>query len=237
MSDFLKKLKGLFVEEAVSSTTPPPSVPPAPKPERQQTPRSEPKKEATINTPPPPPPPPFVSPRNNSGSVNEKFTEMLLGAMNTANMEGFDYIEYKQAIQNLVNLPMDEATRFKSAFAMAQTLGASKEKILQSGQYYLDILKQEQQKFSAAAARQREQQVGSKEVEHKEMGNTIQQKAEQIKLLTAEIEQLRQKQEALNNEITEAASKVDATSADFEVSYQHIVGKIQHDLQQINQLI
>lgn len=232
MSDFLKKLKGLFVEEiptGQATTQAPPSV---------ATPKRENKENAPAPPPPPPPPPSNTSTMSGSkGSINERFTEMLLGAMNNANMEGFDYVEFKQAVQNLANLPMDEATRFKSAFAMAQTLGASKEKILQSGQYYLDILKQEQQKFSAAAARQREQQVGTKEIEWKETGNAIQQKEEQIRLLNAEIEQLRQKQQQLNNEVTEAASKVDATSADFEVSYQHIIGKIQRDLQQINQLI
>lgn len=233
MSDFLKKLKGLFVEEAPTQATPTPSVT-APKRENQV--RTEP---TPMPTAPPQAPQPqrTTAQSSSNGNVNERFTEMLLGAMNTANMEGFDYIEFKQAIQNLVNLPMDESTRFKSAFAMAQTLGATKDKILQSGQYYLNILKQEQQKFSAAAARQREQQVGAKETESKEMGQTIQQKEEQIRLLNVEIEQLRQKQQQLNNEITEAASKVDATSADFEVSYQHIVEKIQHDLQQINQLI
>lgn len=234
MSDFLKKLKGLFVEEIPTQATPPTPSVTAPKRENQV--RTEP---TPIPTPPPqaPQPPRTTAQSSNSGNVNERFTEMLLGAMNAANMEGFDYIEFKQAVQNLVNLPMDESTRFKSAFAMAQTLGATKDKILQSGQHYLDILKQEQQKFSAAAARQREQQVGTKETESKDVGNAIQQKEEQIRLLSVEIEQLRQKQQQLNNEITEAASKVDATSADFEVSYQHIIGKIQHDLQQINQLI
>ena len=40
-------------------------------------------------------------------------------------------------------MPMDEQTRFQSAFAMAQTLGATTEHLMHSANHYLEILKKE----------------------------------------------------------------------------------------------
>ena len=57
------------------------------------------------------------------GKVDEKFVNRLLGAIEEHNIDGFDYIEFKQALTNLGNVQMDEGTKFKSALAMAQNYG------------------------------------------------------------------------------------------------------------------
>ncbi|MEN0051263.1 MAG: hypothetical protein AAF806_29635, partial [Bacteroidota bacterium] len=68
------------------------------------------------------------------GKVSSKFTEVLLGSMEKADLEGFDYLEYKKSLQSLAKMPMDEATRYKSAYAMAQTMGVSPDKLVQTAQ-------------------------------------------------------------------------------------------------------
>src|SRR5688500_17301511 len=128
-----KKLKSLFVIEEGDV------VPEG----KSQTLSSEgPKKQASPATRPV-----FTSDKNLTGHVQNKFLEVLFGALESNNQEGFDYLEFKDFLRSLANVPMDDATRFKSAFATAQTMGATKEKILSTARVYMDVLSKEEIKF------------------------------------------------------------------------------------------
>lgn len=164
------------------------------------------------------------------GTVNEKFMQALFGAMEGANLDGFDYFEFKQSLQNLVNMPMDEATRYKSAFAMASTMGATPPKLVNSALHYLEILKTEYSKFSQAAENQRIAQVGNKQGQVENLEAVMQQKAEQIKKLTDEITQHRQDVTKLKEDIAQSTVKVEQTQKDFSATYQSLVGQIEQDV-------
>ncbi|MEE9437807.1 MAG: hypothetical protein V3V14_02325, partial [Saprospiraceae bacterium] len=82
-----------------------------------------------------------------SGKPNSKFINILLKAVEEGNLDGFDYIEYKTSLQSLSKMEMDEETKFKSALAMAKTMGATKEKLISSSNHYINILKSERTKF------------------------------------------------------------------------------------------
>jgi lysyl-tRNA synthetase class I len=219
MSDFLKKLKGVFVVED----------PNAPQENPQQTVTQQPQPQS--NRPVQPSPTvsvPIMS--NANGQVNQKFTEVLFKAMEAANLDGFDYFEFKQAINNLANMPMDEATRYKSAFAMAQTMGATPDKLIQTASTYLSVLKQEQDKFQQAAQGQVQNQIGNKKAQIDNFEQVIKQKEAQIKQMTDEMAQHRKEMETLKSDIEQASSKVAQTTADFQMSYQVITGQIQNDV-------
>ncbi len=164
------------------------------------------------------------------GTVNEKFMQALFGAMEAANLDGFDYFEFKQSLQNLINMPMDEATRYKSAFAMASTMGATPPKLVNSALHYLEILKNENEKFSQAAENQRVAQVGNKQGQVENLEPVMQQKAEQIKKLTEEITQHRQDVAKLKEDIAQSTIKVEQTQKDFSATYQSLVGQIEQDV-------
>ena len=164
------------------------------------------------------------------GQVSDKFFEVLAKAMEAANQEGFDYFEFKQALANLKNVPMDDATRFKSAFAMSQAMGVTADKLLNSANHYLDVLKNEQTKFVKAAENQRQAQVGNKQTQADNLEAVMRQKAEQIKQLTAEIAQHGKEVETIKSDISQAVVKVEQTSRDFEATYQLLVGQIQGDV-------
>jgi lysyl-tRNA synthetase class I len=222
MSDFFSKLKGVFiVEDPNAPKTPPPS-------------KNEVKSTAT-NTQAASPSqsysPPSVSTASaGGGQVSDKFFEVLAKAMENANQEGFDYFEFKQALANLKNVPMDDATRFKSAFAMSQAMGVTADKLVNSATFYLDVMKTEQNRFVQAANNQRQSQVGDKEAQATNLEALMRQKAEQIKQLTAEIEQHRKEVDTIKSEISQAVVKVEQTSRDFEATYQLLVGQIQGDV-------
>ncbi len=230
MSDFLSKLKSVFiVEDPNAPATPPPSRNEV----RSNTTQSSSQSSASTATSSPSAntTPSVSSPMSSGGGqVNDKFFEVLAKAMEAANQAGFDYFEFKQALANLKNVPMDDATRFKSAFAMSQAMGVTADKLVTSANYYLDVLKNEQIKFVQAAANQRQAQVGNKQAQADNLEAVMRQKAEQIKQLTAEIEQHRKEVETIKTDISQATVKVEQTARDFEATYQLLVGQIQADV-------
>jgi hypothetical protein len=229
MSDFLSKLKGVFIAED-------PNQPKTQAPQNTA-PQATSKERASVSPPPSVSQPAYVPTANATGTVNDKFMEVLFKAMEGANIDGFDYFEFKQSLNNLQKVPMDEATRFKSAYAMAQTMGATSDKLISTASHYLGVLQQESNKFSDAANNQINNQIGNKKAQIENFELVIRQKAEQIKKMTEEIDQHRKEMEQLKQDIAQASSKVTQTKADFEASYNLLVSYIQSDINNMKQYL
>ena len=57
------------------------------------------------------------------GQASDKFIEILHQVLEKNNQPGFDYLEYKKAVQSVAKLQkMDEENQFKTAFAAAQVM-------------------------------------------------------------------------------------------------------------------
>lgn len=171
------------------------------------------------------------------GKATQEFMEVLFKAMEQNNIQGFDYLEFKQSLASLKKMPMDEQTRYQSAFAMAQTMGATPDKLIQTAQHYLDILKTEEQKFEQAVANQKTKLIGSKEQEIVKAEEAVKTKAEQIKQLTQEIEKHQQQVDQLRREIADATVKVETTKSNFIASYNTLVAQISEDMQNMKQFL
>ena len=50
--------------------------------------------------------------------LDDKSIEFISKAIEKANLPGFDYLEFRMAVDNLKKMDLDEATSFKSAFAI-----------------------------------------------------------------------------------------------------------------------
>jgi uncharacterized protein (DUF3084 family) len=226
MSDFLKKFKSVFIQEDESGTATNANAG-AQHPAEMTAPPARQRAEASAATTPP-----SVAP---AGGLNEKFVEILSSALEKNNQEGFDYLEFRQALKNLAKMPMDEATRFQSAYAMAQTLGITPAKLVESANFYLNVLQGEQARFNEAHAQQRAKLIGNREEEIRNLEATVQQKTEQIKQLTQQIEEHRQQSEKIRSEINDSTIKIETTKADFEATFDSVAGRIQDDLAKIQQ--
>ncbi len=167
------------------------------------------------------------------GKVQDKFLEVLFDALEANNQEGFDYMEFKDFLRSLANVPMDDGTRYKSAFATAQTMGATKEKIVSSAQHYLGILSREQSKFQEALGGQRDRNLTGKQEEIKQLEQTIKNKEAEIEKLKSDLEGHRQQIGNLEKEINTASEKLAQTANDFEASYQALISQIQLDVKNI----
>jgi len=167
------------------------------------------------------------------GQVTNKFIEILFGSMEKHNLDGFDYLEFKESLKSLEKMPMDEQTRYQSAFAMAKTMGATPKKLMDAAAHYLKILQQEENKFEQALQNQRNRQIGGREKQVADLEKGILQRAEKIKTLTAEIEQAQKELEAIKAEISGAIVKVETTKNDFIASYNAVVTQIEQDVEKM----
>lgn len=218
MSDFIKKFKGLFIEETENGEV----KQPEPEEVEATSPVTPVVRESAAGAP---------------GKVTDKFTGVLVKAMEAANLEGFDYLEFKQSLKSLEAMPMDEATRYKSAYAMASTMGVSAQKLIATAGHYMKVLQQEEQKFEQALAGQVQSRVGERRQQIQSLDRLVQEKEKQIEKLRVEIEKHRKQAEKLKHEVGSAQAKVETTKNNFIASYNNVVRKIQNDVERMKQYL
>ena len=209
----LHKLKSLFV---VDETT------------QNQTTEN---KEETTTTENNTTPPPVVV-----GNVDPSILDTLFKSLSDNNLQGFDYFEYKQSLKTLRGM-LDEQTAFKSAFATAATMGITKEKLLETANFYVKVLAKEKDKFDEAARSQGGGAVDAKKKEIELTTKSISDKAEQIRKMTDEISAAQTKINELNAFVLQAENKIAETSKNFIASFNTINTEINTDIEKIKQYI
>ena len=177
--------------------------------------------------------PPIRNVNNSEGKVDDKLLGVLAAAIRKANIDGFDYLEYKESIKSLEKMDMSESTRFQSAFAMAKTMGANPQRLIQSAEYYLGILDEEGIKFGGVIENQRRAKIGDKGERIKQMEELVQQKLHEIERIKKEIEQLNTEIETENNSMAVAQQKIEQTKMNFESSFQQVYSTIKNDIEKM----
>jgi len=171
------------------------------------------------------------------GKPNEKFINILLGAIESNNVEGFDYLEFKQALQNLGGVEMDEATKFKSALAMAKTMGATKKVLFSSADLYLTVLSKEEAKFMQSFSKQVNNQVNARNEDITNLEKGIALKKKQIQELQKEIEAQEKALNEKKNNANQANAKVEATKDSFYHAYHIVAEQIKADIEKMNKYL
>lgn len=208
----LNKLKSLFIVDET------------PKTENKDT-----NTDVTQNNTPPPP-------TTVDGQIDQTILDALLKAMHDNNIQGFDYFEYKQSLKTLRGM-LDEATAFKSSYATVATMGVTKDKLIETANYYLKVLNKEKDKFDEAAKSQGGAAVDAKREEMEITKKSISDKSEQIRKLTDEISAAQAKINELQAFVIQAEQKIADTSKNFISSYNSITAEINFDIEKINQYI
>ena len=182
---------------------------------------------------------PVLPQQNNNLSANSdpKMMEILLQALEQNNLQGLDYLEFKQSIQATQNLQIDERTRFQSAYAMAQTMGMSYQKLVESSDYYLRVLEREQQRFYETLKQQGEGKNRTMIDEVAAMEQSIADKTAQIAQLQKEINDMQQQSSSTKQQVAEFSQKMEATKNSFDASYNDLCGQIRKDIEKINQYL
>jgi len=167
---------------------------------------------------------------SSSGAVDNRILEKLLKVIEANNLEGFDYLEYKKSLKALEKMPMDEATKYRSAFATASTMGVTLSKLVESANHYLGILKSENSNFTTASKDEVKRRVSDKEGQVTQYENLIKEKSEKIKALTEEISKHQAQIEQLKADISKGKGKIDKTLVDFEQSYLYLKNQLETDV-------
>jgi len=160
------------------------------------------------------------------GKASNTIMSKLLSILNENNQEGFDYLEYKNAIKSLKSMDMDEKTRYRSAFATAKTLGVTVPKLLKSIGFYQKVLNEERLKFNKTLKKNNNINLNKKEED--ELIKKIESKKEKIKQLTKEVSALeKQLYGSLNGH----------TSIDFEATTNRLIQEMREDIKKINKYL
>lgn len=168
-------------------------------------------------------------------AADQKSVDFLESAMIKETQPGFDYLKFKQSLEQLASLKLDAATSLKSAFATASTMGVTKDSLLQSARHYLTILGEEKKQFDQALTNQVQQRIDSKKSELQNLQQQIEDHKRQIAKLEKQILEFQEKITRSDEEVVEAKASIDQTKIKFENTYQQFVSAIESDMTAIQQ--
>ena len=169
--------------------------------------------------------------------LDERSLEFLSNAIEKNNLPGFDYFEFKRAVTALLQMDLEEATAYKSAFATAATVGLTKEKLIETAGYYREVLRREKEQFDKALDSQNATRVTSREQEIKRLRDQIERhKAEIVRLQDEMGGYLNQIDQAENSVKTEA-EKLTKTKSAFERTHQSLLLQIEGDVERMHKYL
>ncbi len=170
-----------------------------------------------------------------SESGDKKIRSALLKALKENHQEGFDYLKFKKALQQLKEMGLDEETAFKSAFATASTMGLTKSKLKKSSDHYLNVLKKEQRVFAEALGNQILTKIDAKKNKTESYQKEIEVCKNKIEELKRTIDLLEQKISQVDSEVEKDRDRIEKTKEDFNRSFSEIFESIEKDVSLINQ--
>lgn len=243
---FLKQLLNPFVEfeddkknagaKATKPVAPAPQarpvapVPPPPADEKPEHPLIT----GTTQQPPaaaPAPVPTYAPSGTLAGPLPEhvQYFEKLIDDANRQNpvFAGTDYKEFVDSKFDIDDIT-DEALKYRTAYNVLKSTGLTKEKLLSTGQEYLNLIGRDLNSFQGAHALQYAKEVRQKEA-------TIQKKAEELQALTQRINALKGEINGLTQEINLTKDKLNTTKNSFLLAGENKQKEIETELQKIAQ--
>ena len=188
---------------------------------------------STISAAPTPVTPAVTIPGLPVAHEDAKIKEQLSSALALANMEGYDYFEFAQAVEAQTAIIPSEAVRFQSAFASAKVMGVTADKLLSSNQHYLDVLKKKEDEFNQALEGHKSEAITAKTEAIAKMDKDMQDKLAQIQKINEEINALQQQKTAMTNEISQSQSEIAQVKNNFDATMRVFVDRINSDKEKI----
>jgi hypothetical protein len=160
---------------------------------------------------------------------DQRFAEYFDRLFGEANIPGPDYYEFARMITAMRAIS-DERARYVAAFAGLQVQGLDKEKLLSTAGEYLRVLTADAAQFGNTVDTALQEKVHGKTAEAEE-------KSKRIQALSQEILDLQAQIGAMQNEIAEARSRLEANNSAYGAESQRRMRQIQTDIEKINTYI
>jgi hypothetical protein len=160
---------------------------------------------------------------------HEQYFERLIEEANARNplFQGTDYKEFVDSKLDIDDI-QDEAIKYQTAYNALKSTGLTKEKLLSTGQEYLNLIGRDLNTFQSAHAQQYQKEVRPKE-------ELIQKKAQELQTLTQRLTTLKAEINQLSQEITLTKDKMNTTKNSFLLAGENKQKEIQTELQKITQ--
>ena len=160
---------------------------------------------------------------------HKQYFERLIDEANRTNpfFQGADFKEFVDTKIDIDDIT-DENIKYTTAFNVLKSTGLTREKLLSTGQEYLNVIGRDLNAFQSAHAQQYK-----KEVEQKEL--LVQKKAEELQALTQKINALKTEINQLTQDINLTKDKLSTTKNSFLLAGEKKQKEIQTELQKIAQ--
>lgn len=158
---------------------------------------------------------------------HEQYFEKLIAEANARNPL-FQGTDYKEFIDNKIDIDdiADEAIRYKTAFNILKSSGLTKEKLLSTGQEYLNIIGRDLNAFQGAHSQQYQKEVKQKE-------QLIDQKVQELQALTIKLNEIKKEINQVTSEINLTKEKLNTTKNSFLLAGENKQKEIQTELEKI----
>jgi predicted nucleotide-binding protein (sugar kinase/HSP70/actin superfamily) len=157
-----------------------------------------------------------------------QYFERLIEEANAKNPV-FQGPDYKEFIDSKVDIDdiQDEGLKYKTAYNILKSSGLTKEKLLSTGQEYLNLIGRDLNAFQSAHAGQYQKEVRQKE-------GLIQQKAEELLALTQRVNTLKAEINQLTQDINLTKDTLNTTRTSFLMAGETKQKEIQTELHKIS---
>lgn len=142
----------------------------------------------------------------------------------------FQGTDFKEFIDSKIDVEAitDEGTRYKTAFNVLKRTGLTKEKLVTTGQQYMNLIDQDLKGFANAFNQQYQSEVEQKE-------QLLQKKAEELQSLNEKISTLNNEMKQMSHQIVQNKEKLNTNKNAFLSAGEDKKKEIENELQKIDQ--
>lgn len=169
--------------------------------------------------------------------LDDRSLEFLTQAIERSNLPGFDYFEFKRAVETLISMHIEEATAYKSAFTTASTVGVTKEKLIETAGYYKNLIEKEQEAFGKALESQHQTKVVAKQNESQRLRDQIERHKAEIQRLQDEVGSYLQQIENAESFAKTESEKLAKTKEGFEFTQKAVLLQIEKDIETMHKIL
>ncbi len=169
--------------------------------------------------------------------LDDRSLEFLATALEKSNLPGFDYFEFKRATHNLLQMELEEAIAYKSAFTTAATLGVTKEKLIETAGYYRNLVSKEKEQFDNALENQNVVKVSARQEEVKRLRDQIERHKTEILRLQDEMAVYLNQIELAEIAVKSETEKLEKAKVAFEHTHQAVLIQMDRDVENLHKYL
>ena len=174
---------------------------------------------------------------NTMAQDDDRFANVLMKALEDKNLEGFDYLEFKQSVAKMREIGMDHDTAIKAAFGTGSTVGLTLEKLVKTAKYYTEVLQDEKSKFMNSMEKHLMSNVEGRAKETSDLKKKIANWEAKIEQLQAEVTKAKDRIASADAEINSAKSKASMNQQGFDDALDVITAAIREDVADITRVL